>query len=549
MRVEVIGGGPGGMYTARLLKLRHPDWEVRVHERNEPDATFGFGIGLSPVTLARMKVADRETFDGLMDLGNSLYTWTMRIGERSITGGNNQSVGLERAGLLRVLGRAAESAGVDVDWGRITTLDDVADADLVIAAEGAGSPTRTTLAEHLGVTVESGDLGYIWCGADIANDTMLFEVVEDDFGVYVAHIMAYDDGHSTFQIDTRYSTVRASGMHDAPTDDDGNNRFSLDRLSGLYAKTLGGAELRGNRSTWNTFNTVRCQRWSHENVVLIGDAAHTAHYSVGSGTRMAMEDALSLATALGGASDLRTSLATYEEQRRRSADRLQDRAVRSQEWWHAFDDRMHLPLPLLMTSYMTRTGALGATALAKADDDLVMASLAELDTTAMVNAGDEALLRILATPLKLGRVLPSRVLGDAVVPGVVATNLVGLDVVGEGGVPLGDTTAIDVAADADAVAAARAAHPNHIVVASFSVDEVASVASALALMSAGADIVRLRVPAGHEAVLATLDLAELIRLAGGTVAVLGTSDDLDMLCAGVISGRLDLISIGAEVAA
>lgn len=528
------------MYAARLLKLRQPGWEVRVHERNSPDATFGFGIGLSPVTLARMQEEDGDTFNDLVALGYRLKNWTMRIGSRNTTGGNNQSIGLERASLLRVLSEHAIRAGVRVEWGRFTTLDDVADADLVIAAEGASSPTRSRLAGQLGVTVASGDLAYIWCGADIHLDTMRFEVVESPAGVYVAHVMPYAAGRATFQVDTRLTTVQRSGLLDAPTDADGTNQAALENLSELFAELLGGTPLRGNRSNWSTFATVRCARWSHDNIVLIGDAAHTAHYSVGSGTRMAMEDALILVDTVTRGSDLPASLLDYERRRRPSAERLQDRAVRSQSWWTAFPDRIGLPMSQLMTNYMTRTGALGASDMADADPALFAASLDEIGHDATTANGAEPATRILSTPIELTRVLPTRVL-----PALVAfdsTRRSRPDV-------LDEHTAIDVVADVAEVSAARELHPSRVVVATFAPEQEVTPERATALQVAGADLVRLRTMPGHDAVLRCLDRAEQLRLRGVAVAVAGDPADLDLLSAGILAGKLDAVTLGEGVAA
>lgn len=517
--VEVIGGGPGGLYAARLLKLWHPEWVVRLHERNPPDATFGFGIGLNAHTLRRMADADPVTYEGLLEIGHGLRTWNLRLGSRSISGGDNQSIGLSRAGMLRVLADHAAAVGVEIEWGRAVGLDDVdVDADLVIAADGAGSGARSRLADELGVTTRAGGLAYIWCGAEIELDTMQFEIVETPHGVFVAHVMPYTRQQATFQVDARLDAIRRAGLDIGRADHDGDDLATLEYLSAAFAPILDGGTLRGNRSVWSTFTTVSCHRWSAGNVVLLGDAAHTAHYSVGSGTRMAMEDALGLAEAIDAHDELAAALRSYEANRRPSVERLQSRALRSQAWWASFPDRMHLPLPQLMASYQTRTGALGASSLAKADPDLVEAALRHVADDAPGLDGDP-LPAILERPLRLARTtLPRRVVSNR-----------GADVV-------------DVVADVTDVARARRRHPDRLVLARLESGQLVSAEAAERLIDSGADAVHLRVEADGANLLDRLEMAERLRLTGAVVAVESAGDDLDQLAAGILAGRLDLVT-------
>jgi len=520
LQVAVLGGGPGGMYAARLLKLRHPSWAVRVQERNDPGATFGFGIGLSPHTLRRMQVADPETYEALLAIGYELRTWRMQIGSSAISGGDNQSIGLGRADLLGILTRHALDVGVEIEWGTFADVDRNAGTDLIIAADGATSPTRTRLADRLGVSVEPGDLAYIWCGADLELDTMQFEVAETEHGVFVAHVMPFAAGRCTFQVDARLATVHSAGLARGVTDDLGNDAVTLDHLSAVFGRLLRGIPLRGNRSVWSTFDTVRCRSWSTDNIVLIGDAAHTAHYSVGSGTRMAMEDALALTDAVGSHPDIPTALKAYEAARRPSTDRLQSRALHSQAWWASFPDRMHLPLPQLMTNYQTRTGAVGATALAEADAELVDGALALLNAGNASPDGDVC-RAILACPLELPRrTLPGRV----------------VDIDGH--------AVLTVPADVSDVADARERHPDDLILATVAATQTMTSELATKLHTAGADAVLLAVATHGGDVIACLDLAERIRLGSGVpVAVSGDTAHVDLLSAGVLAGRLDLVSI------
>lgn len=511
MRIDVIGGGPGGLYAARLLKCCRPDWAVTVHERNDPGATFGFGIGLSPVTLGRMQVADPATYDGLVALGFPLTSWHMRVGGRAIEGGRDGSIGLERAALLRVLADHAAEAGVDIRWGSTATLDDTAGADLVIAADGAGSRVREALVDEFGVTVDTGDLAYIWCGADVAMPSMRFEVVPTEHGIFTAHVMPYAADRCTFQVDATVDTVRDAGLLGGSVDADGTDGRTLAHLEAVFADLLGGTRLRGNRSTWSRFGTVRCDRWSVGAVVLIGDAAHTAHYTVGSGTRMAMEDALALADALCETGAVPAALEAYEQRQRPSTERLQARALRSQAWWTSLPRRADLPMPQLMVSYQTRTGAVGASALLDADPDLVDA------------AGSA-----LAAPLLLGRL----VLNDRVVRHA-------------------DVDVDLVLAEPRAVAEFRRQRPDRTLLALLATPD-AQLADKV--VAAGADAIAVdvtgRPPPGTppprtpsvEGILDGVDAAEQLRVATGhPVVVYGREADVDQLEAAVLAGRADLV--------
>lgn len=531
MQIEIIGGGPGGMYAARLFKIAHPTWSVTVHERQRPDATFGFGVGLNLSTLRSMKSADPDTYEDLVAAGHPLRTWKMRIGNRAVSGGDNSAIGIERATLLSVLSCHAEAAGVRIHWDTPAGLDDVRHADLVVGADGAGSGVRATLADEFGVTIDTGTLGFIWCGADLSLDSMLFEVVDTDEGVYVAHVMPYGPDRCTFQVDARLDTIHRVGFETANTSSSGNDEESLDHLSDVYAHLLDGARLRGNRSTWSTFGHVRCKRWSHDNVVLIGDAAHTAHYSVGSGTRMAMEDALALTQAVSVQSNVPAALHAYERERRPATDRLQDRAERSQEWWTTFPDRRRLPMPQLMVSYMTRTGAVSLSRLVDTDPQLLNDSLALLDGHQQWQADPHR--------------ITEQVWSASVWSGRRELTTRRLD-----GLPTNRIYEI-TASEATAVAKARAANPECLLVVTPAAEILESppgiVAGARRFRRAGADVIKLHAGPTREQVLATLEQAEQLRLDEDVmVAVAGPQSENDLLAAGVLAGRVDLVELTRE---
>jgi len=297
-RVAVLGGGPGGLYAARLLKLARPGTEVVVHEQGVPDETFGFGVGLAARTQRRLEEADPETLRDILACSYS-HDMRMRVGGREAGMSVSSLVAVGRADLLGVLQRHAEDAGVKLEFGVRRAADEL-DADLVIAADGVGSATRSASEQAFGAEVEPGTGWYLWAGTDVALDHALFAPERTEHGVFVTHAYPYAPDRSTFLVETDEATWRSAGFErtTAATPFDASDDAALEYLSDVFAPHLGGHRLIGNRTRWLQFRTVRCARWHDGRTVLLGDAAHTAHYSVGSGTKLAMEDAIALVSAL-----------------------------------------------------------------------------------------------------------------------------------------------------------------------------------------------------------------------------------------------------------
>ncbi|GAA4897687.1 FAD-dependent monooxygenase [Actinomycetospora straminea] len=373
-RVAVLGGGPGGLYAARLLKLARPGCEVVVHEQGLPDQTFGFGVGLAARTQARLAEADPATLDDILATAWS-HDMRLRVGDREAGMDVSSLVAVGRADLLRVLARHAEDAGVKLEFGTRRAADEL-DADLVIAADGVGSATRA--AGDFGEDVEIGTGWYLWAGVDVALPHALFAPERDEHGVYVTHAYPYAPDRSTFLVETDAATWRAAGFDrtTAALPPDASDDVALDHLSDVFARHLDGHRLIGNRTRWLRFRTVRCARWHDGRTVLLGDAAHTAHYSVGSGTKLAMEDAIALVAALDGADDPETALRAYEAARRPAVTRLQDIAERSRRWWESFPERLDAPVEQLLVAYMTRAGNVALDRFAAGTPAVVRGALA-----------------------------------------------------------------------------------------------------------------------------------------------------------------------------
>lgn len=360
-RVTVIGGGPAGLFAARLLALDHPDWEITLFERLPPVDTFGFGVGLTGALMTSLRHADPETYEAIDEAAFPFAGAAFRLPAGTVDLSQFHAGAIGRARLLQCLLDRAVAAGVKVEIGPTATLDEHrASSDLVIAADGVSSACREELADELGVTDHLGRGLFIWCGSEMSLDGTVFFPVQSDDGLFVAHAYPYGRDASTFVIESDDESVAAAGCRqDDFPDDSASDDAALDYLSGAFSELLRGGRFVGNKSRWMRFRTISCERWHHENVVFLGDAKATAHPTLGSGTKLALEDAIALATALRDIGDDAPAdhLAAFEQARRPGVARIQDRAQRSQLWWESFGSRMHLTPARLAVAYLSRAGA------------------------------------------------------------------------------------------------------------------------------------------------------------------------------------------------
>ncbi|QYX77007.1 bifunctional salicylyl-CoA 5-hydroxylase/oxidoreductase [Streptomyces akebiae] len=350
-RIAIIGGGPGGLYAAALLKRLDATREITLWERNPPNDTFGFGVVLSDETLGGIEHADPQVYEALQA---HFTRWDdidiVHRGTRHTSSGHGFAA-LGRRTLLQVLHDRCRSLGVDLRFGTEAPYPSwlCETYDLVIAADGVHSATREAYAEVFRPTIETHRCRYIWLAADFAFEAFRFEIAETEHGVAQLHGYPYAPDASTVIVEMREEVWRAAGL------DRADERESVERCAKLFADALGGRPLRSNNSTWTTFRTVVNERWSHGNLVLLGDAAHTAHFSIGSGTKLAVEDALALVACLEEQPDQERALRAYEEERRPVVASTQRAARASLEWFENIGLHLDQPSRQFAFNLLTRS--------------------------------------------------------------------------------------------------------------------------------------------------------------------------------------------------
>jgi 2-polyprenyl-6-methoxyphenol hydroxylase-like FAD-dependent oxidoreductase len=401
-KIVIVGGGPGGLFLARLLRLRDRRIEVAVKERNPPDATFGFGVVFSDRTLENVARADRPTHDRLVAASENWSDMELRYEGASQRVGGFGFTAIARKTLLRILQEQAAEVGATLHFHTEAGLDDRADADVLVAGDGVNSTVRAALAGELGATEQLGRAKYAWFGTEARFDAVTFPFVRTEHGMFAAHAYPFDPDTSTFIVEVDEGSWRAAGMEASaqsarlPGQSDLHAKRYLERA---FSEHLGGRELLVNNSKWLNFRVVDNERWHHRDVVLLGDAAHTAHFSVGSGTKLAMEDAMALSQALTGYGDLQEAFLAYERARRPAVARTQSWAAPSQRWWETFGSRRTAPLPTFAFHFLTRTGAMTYAGLRRRDEAAVDAAEREFSG----RAGGGAL----GVPVDLGAVQAS----------------------------------------------------------------------------------------------------------------------------------------------
>jgi 2-polyprenyl-6-methoxyphenol hydroxylase-like FAD-dependent oxidoreductase len=351
MRIAILGAGPAGLYLSYLIKRRDRDADVTVIEQNAADATFGFGVVFSDRALEFLREDDEATYAAITPHMESWHDMTLNLrGERVVIDGVGFSA-IGRLHLLLLLQARAASVGVaPVYQHTVKALNELDQFDLVVGADGVNSLVRRSLTQELGASVRLLSNRFAWFGTTKRFETLTQSFVATNEGAFNAHHYRYERDMSTFIVETNEDTFARMGF--AALDENASRR-ACDRL---FAATLGDHPLISNNSIWRQFPIVHAARWWHDKYVLLGDALHTAHFSIGSGTRLAMEDAIALDKALAKHTAVPTALAAYEAERRPVLEKLVAGANASAHWYERFAEHMRLTPVEFAMSYITRSG-------------------------------------------------------------------------------------------------------------------------------------------------------------------------------------------------
>jgi anthraniloyl-CoA monooxygenase len=363
MRVSIVGAGPAGLYLAILMKKADAGHEITVLERNAPDATFGWGVVFSEETLGALRDADYKTYVEITDSFARWSTVDIRYRGKVLRSGGHTFSAIRRTHLLDILQRRCRELNVELQFG-VEVDEPDRDADLLVAADGANSLLRKENAEAFGTSVSPQGCKYVWFGTDLVFDAFTFIFTETEHGLFQVHAYPFDERTSTFIVECPEPVWRRAGLSTM------TEQESIAFCERLFAPHLGGHRLLSNRSLWLSFPLVRNANWHHGNLVLIGDAAHTAHFSIGSGTKLAMEDAIALANAfIRHPDDREAALVDYELDRAPVVERFQQAAGDSAAYFGRVGGYTRLEPLQFAANLLTRSGRVSHANLTQRDPD------------------------------------------------------------------------------------------------------------------------------------------------------------------------------------
>ena len=367
MKINVIGGGPAGLYFAILMKKADPSHQVHLYERNGPDDTFGWGVVFSGKTLANLRAADEESH---AEITKQFEAWdnvdvVHRTQKISIHG--NSFSGIARLQLLKILQRRAEELGVAINFrAEIHDVDELRrESDLLVAADGVNSTVRLQYLEQLKPQLDLRAHRYIWYGTNQLFHGLTLTFRQNTAGTFAAHSYKFNKQTSTFIVECDPQTWKSAGFEHMS---DGDARAYL---AEVFAADLNGRPLLSNNSKWIQFLLVKNENWFFDNVVLLGDSLHTAHFSIGSGTKLAMEDAIALAESFQKTNNVQAALAHFTETRRPVIEEYQSAAFGSMLWFEQARDYMQLSPLELAFSVMTRSGRVSYEDLKRRDPEFI----------------------------------------------------------------------------------------------------------------------------------------------------------------------------------
>lgn len=369
MKIKIIGGGPAGMYFAILMKKGSAGHEITIYERNGPDDTFGWGVVFSGRTLSNLREADEVSH---AEITRDFEAWdnvdVVHRDEKISIHGNSFS-GIARIRLLKILQSRCEDLGIEIKFH--TEINDLlslkSDCDLLLGADGVNSTVRQAFADEFKPNLSTRPNKYIWYGTNQLFHGLTLTFREPPAGVFAAHSYKFDATTSTFIVECDPQTWAVAGF--AGMSDDGTRAY----LEKVFARDLDGHKLLSNNSKWINFLLVRNANWYFDNVVLLGDALHTAHFSIGSGTKLAMEDAIALAQCFNHAADVGDALRNFETERKPIIEAYQAAAQESMLWFENAKTYMHLSPIELAYVLMTRSGRIDHETLRRRDPNFIAA--------------------------------------------------------------------------------------------------------------------------------------------------------------------------------
>ena len=384
MKIVILGAGPAGLYAGLLIKKANPAHDITIIERNPAGVTYGWGVVFSDRTLASFQRADYKTYEQIRD---QFVIWSdidTRYRGETIRCGGHVIASISRKHLLNILQRRCYELGIKLEFGReISNLSELGNYDLLIAADGVNSLARKAYESIFKPTLEFGKAKYIWLGANKVLDAFTFIFRENEHGLFQVHAYPFSGTTSTFIVECDEATWLSAGL------DQADEAQSIAFCQHLLAEDLNGAKLLSNNSKWINFATLKTQHWHHQNIVLLGDAVHTAHFSIGSGTKLAMEDAIALAGALEQHSDLETALNEYELERKPVVETFQRAAQESQTYFETLKRYLGLEPMQFTFQLLTRSGRITYDDLRLRDAHFV----ASVDRWFMYKASDSVVIK------------------------------------------------------------------------------------------------------------------------------------------------------------
>ena len=351
MNIGIVGGGPAGLFFAYLMKRHDPRCRIRIVERDSAAATYGWGVVFTDIALTFVRDVAPE-LHAAMTRDQEVHH-AMRIVHRgqAITLANNTFHRMARIDLLRTLREHCSALGIAIEFGRrVDDIDEFDDCDLVVAADGAASVIRTRYREHFDPVLDVRPNLLAWYGTTARFEPLSLVFRENDEGLLIAHAYSYSRTHSTFLVECDPETWRAARL------DRMSGTQSLAYCERVFRDELGGRPLLSNRSEWFRYSIVSNRRWHWDKLVLLGDALRTGHPSVGSGTRLAMQDSIALFEACSSFTDVPAQLAEFERRRRPGSDALQKAAIKSTQWYETVRARLSLDPVSFAYDYLRRTG-------------------------------------------------------------------------------------------------------------------------------------------------------------------------------------------------